>query len=351
MASVADGSMGFVESEADTLQLTISAPELAGLQFDVEGVDLDTVEVVLPGWDVRVVRRASGFRVVAVYGGTPLPASSGRVIARITGAPGIVIVKNVMGSSPGPYPVGYQITGTTGTIPEPPVRGDVNGDRSADLLDFELAYEAVLVGDYILEADLAPFDAPNDTLDVVDLVLFADALTAGSWPDDSPVVSVAPDTSSTSFRIGSDGGIYGEATTVLLSANMTPVAGVKTIGRIVHEAEGLPQPFAYAYAGAERDRVQAVVAGRVVSAAIVTAVSNEPAYEDVQIVVGPNPAYGRFMIEGPRGADVFVYDVRGRLVHRAEQAHRQEIEGLSSGVYTVRISYQNKTWQSQVTVL
>ena len=57
----------------------------------------------------------------------------------------------------------------------------------------------------------------------------------------------------------------------------------------------------------------------------------------LNLIAGPNPAKEKITIDGIRPDEVQVYNAYGQLVKRVRNSNEISVEGLSEGVYLVRI--------------
>ena len=364
---------------------------LAGFQLDLlgEGVGFDEVlagtAVSGSSWSFSVAPIEGGVRVLAVNPGGGLAEGShpilNLVLSTLTG--GEVQIANAIGTLADDAGTDAELgigQGTFAVSVAP--RGDVNDDGSVNIADFVATIDVVLeVSDYNDEADLYPFPAGDDLVDVRDLNVLGRAILAGEWPDGGPVgtglgrgssrfvqrgdKSVQSDEETVQggqetgilylhsvgdrYHMGADvtlRAIQGVAATAgeivgLEGATVVTQEEAGAVNFLVYSFSTNPLPTLFAEGPGDlgpetlTDLVGVTMQGETVPLTVAFATAGEGGPEEsVAFEIFPNPTRGAVRFTRPSSGTV--YDVLGRHVLEFEEASRLDMNGLRAGAYYVR---------------
>ena len=383
-------AQGEVAAAAVRLQHTGSIA-LAGFQLDLlgDGVGFDEVlagaAVSGSSWSFSVAPIEGGVRVLAVNPGGGLAEGSHLVLNLVLSTPtgGEVQIANAIGTLADDAGTDAELgigQGTFAVSVAP--RGDVNEDGTVNIGDFVATIDVVLeVSDYNDAADLYPFPAGDDLVDVRDLNVLGRAILAGEWPDGGSVGTGLARVSSRFVKQGdksdksdeetaqgdqetgllylhsvADGyhmgadialrAIQGVAVTAgeivgLEGATVVTQEEAGAVNFLVYSFSTNPLPALFAAGPGDlgpetlTGLVGVTMQGETVPLAVAFATASEGGPgEAVALELFPNPTSGTVRFTRP--ASGTVYDVLGRQVFEFEDASRLDMDALRAGAYYVR---------------
>ena len=386
-----------------TVAVVFEGPgSLAGLQVDI-GSSVAPASMLPSGWSVSTSALGpDSTRFIAT--GVEAPLAPGvHNLFRLSFTPttsGTIALGNPIGSLSGQAGEDAALALGAGTLNYTLIpRGDATGDNRANIADLVYAIDAALGAQPFHAAiDLHPFPSGNGSIDVRDVVVVAEALVSGQWPDGLPVIVNAPrpgtekglpaqlraltaGSASKARGTGETTAAHGseEVATLFLSpqggqtylSSDVPLRALQ--GRLVGYDDSLsaiPQAtlsddtssddysFLFYRMGSEAmeapfgvapgtlnaedfaDLVGVTLDGETVTLEVAVATPNEDGspQDEQPLSLFPNPTTG--LVKLSRTASGAVYDLLGRRILTFEDADRLDFSSRQSGVYLVVIDGQ-----------